>query len=211
MSPVIPTIFAKNKRQFEQRFNKLIDISNELQIDIMDGTFVKSKSLLISEIPFLKKYDVSFEAHLMVENPIIYLQSLKKRGFEKIIFHCESTSVISEVLHECLMLSLKPILAINPETPLKEIAPLLPKLKQVLVMGVVPGRENQEIVPATYDKIKALRKLKRSLIIQVDGGVNEKTIKKLAKAGANIVNSGSYICNSEDPAEALKKLNSLFK
>src|SRR6267378_2103541 len=84
---IIPTVFCKNKKDFKERFSKLIKISKEIQIDFMDGRFVKSKFIDFSAIPNLKRYNNNFEAHLMVQNPIKYILKLKKKGFKKIIFH----------------------------------------------------------------------------------------------------------------------------
>jgi len=87
---IIPTIFSKNKKQFNERFNKLIKISKNIQIDFMDGKFVKAKSVQLSQIPNLKKYKNNFEAHLMVKNPESWITKLKQKGFKKIIFHYSS-------------------------------------------------------------------------------------------------------------------------
>lgn len=213
MNPVIPTIFSKSKPEFSRRFRSLVKISKNLQIDFMDGKFVRSKSVQISQIPNLKKYNINFEAHLMVSDPKNYVQKLKQKGFKKVIFHFSSLSNTEEI--NALLKLLKknkfaPFIAINPEIEVESIIPFLFEARGILFMGVHPGEEQQKFIRSTYKKIKLLRKINKNIEIQVDGGVNEKTIKKLAKLGVNYVNSGSSISEAENPREQLKKLNVLF-
>ena len=118
---IIPTIFAHNKKEFSQRFQKLLPISKNLQIDFMDGKFVKSKSISLSNIPNLKKYKKNFEAHLMVKNPDNYLKKLKKKGFNKIIFHYISTNDSEKTIKKIKQLKLSAWLAINPQVSIKKI------------------------------------------------------------------------------------------
>jgi len=211
MNHIIPTIFAHNKKEFLSRFKKLLPISKKLQIDFMDGKFVKAKSLSLSKILNLKKYKKDFEAHLMVLDPQKNLTKLKSLGFSKIIFHFESTKKETpKIAQKIKSLRLKPWIAINPRTPVEKVLPFLKELSGVLFMGVVPGKENQTFISTVLKKIKTLKKLSPRTKIQVDGGANPKTIKKLAKLGVNFVNSGSYISDSENPKKTVKELNSLF-
>ncbi len=211
MPSIIPTVFATSKAQFKDRFNKLIKVSNVLQIDFMDGGFVESKSLPISQIPNLKKYKNSFEAHLMIYHPEKYIKTLKKKGFKKIIFHYESVKKenIENIIRLIKKADLKAFLAINPETKVSSIIKYLPKVDGILFLGVHPGKEHQSFIPEVYKKIKQLRKIS-NIKIQVDGGVNENSVKKLAKLGAHYVNSGSFISDSPHPKEAFNKLKTLF-
>ena len=210
MNPIIPTIFAQNKKEFQERFNKLIHISKNLQIDFMDRKFVPSNSISISQIPNLKKYKNNFEAHLMVKSPESWIKSLKQKGFRKIIIHYESVNP-----QKALGLSKKnkliTFIAINPETPIKRILPFLRNVDGILFMGVHPGKEHQKFISSVYKKIKQLKKINKKILIQVDGGVNEKNISRLAKAGVNYVNSGSLISDSKNPKETYRVLSKIFK
>src|SRR3989338_6887684 len=95
---IIPTIFALNEEDFQHRFDKLIKISKELQIDFMDGKFVKSKSINFSIIPNLRKFKKHrFEAHLMTLHPEKYISILKKKGFKKIIFHFDTDDNVKTI------------------------------------------------------------------------------------------------------------------
>ena len=208
---LIPTIFAHNKKEFNERLKKVIPIATNLQIDFMDGKFVKGKSTSIKETPNLKFYKNNFEAHLMVSRPEKYLIKLKQKGFKKIIFHVESNSQIEKIIKKIKSLKMVPYLALNPETPTEKTFPFLSKIKGVLFMGVHPGKEHQKFIPAILKKIRALRKKDKKIEIQVDGGVTIEIAKKLAKEEVNCINSGSFISDSENPKEIFNKLNSLIR
>ena len=207
---IIPTIFAHNKKEFSQRFKKILPIAKNIQIDFMDGKFVNSKSVSLEQIPNLKKYKNNFEAHLMVKNPEDYIKKLKQKDFKKIIFHIEATKNPKEVIQLIKNQKLSPYLAINPETNIERILPYISEIKGVLFMGVHPGKEHQHFIAKVYKKISQLRKSNKKITIQVDGGINEKTIKKLALLGVSRINSGSFVADSENPKETLNKLNSIF-
>lgn len=208
---IIPTIFAHNKKEFISRFKKIIPVAKNIQIDFMDGKFVKSKSVSLKEIPDLKKYKNNFEAHLMCFNPEKYIQALKKKGFKKIIFHYESTNSQEKIIAAIKKKKIQVYIAVNPETPVEKIFPYLEITSGILFMGVHPGKEHQNFISAVYKKIFQLRKINKKIKIQIDGGVNTKTASRLAKLGVNNINSGSFISESKKPREEFKKLNLAFK
>jgi len=209
---IIPTIFSKNKTEFKERFQKVKDLSKKLQIDFMDGNFVKGKSILPSALPDLKKYSNVFEAHLMVKDPELWFERIKDKGFKKIIFHYESFSDKNKIIEFKQKIEKKkmiPVLAVNPETGISKIRELLPMFKYVQLMGIKPGKEGQKLLPTTYHKIRKISKEFPRTYIQIDGGVNKETSKKLFHAGADILNSGSYICKSKNPQKAIENLKRL--
>jgi len=206
---IIPTIFSTSKKEFEQRFEKLVTISKKIQVDIMDGKFVKTKSFQPKDLPDFRKYKNSFEAHLMVKDPVKLFVTLKKKGFKKIVFHYEalkSDEKVEETINILQYMNMDPVLAINPETKIEKIIPFLKKIKTIQIMGIKPGKEGQTLLSQTYKRITNLKKIKPSLKIQIDGGVNETTAKKLVKSGANILTTGSFVMKSEDPKKAIKIL-----
>lgn len=206
MKLIIPTIFANNKKQFQERFKKVTPLTRNIQIDIMDGKFVPSKSIQLSQIPDLKNYKNNFEAHLMTKNPERYFAPLKKKGFKKIIFHIETTNQPEKLIGKIKTLGLRPMIAINPNTSLNKI----PKKVPVLFMGVNPGKEHQTFQKKVFKKIEEFREKNKRTAIQVDGGVNEKTAKKLAKF-VDSINTGSFVSDSKNPKESLKKLKGAFR
>jgi ribulose-phosphate 3-epimerase len=203
MNTIIPTIFSKNKKEFDERYKKLIKITKNIQVDFMDGKFVKAKSVQLKDIPKLPR-NYNFEAHLMCKNPESYVEKLKKKGFRKVIFHFNSGDNVKTIalIKESGM---KAFLAVNPEDKVKDFCYILGLLDGVLVMGVHPGEEHQKFIPQTLNKIREIKKL-TDKPIQVDGGVNLETIKKLKKSGATIFNSGSFVSEAENPKKALIEL-----
>jgi len=211
MTPIIPTILTKNKKQFEERFQKLTKFAKVIQIDFMDGKLVPEKSTPLSQIPNLKKTKVKFEAHLMIDHPLRQIKKLKQKGFKKILFHIESKDNPEKTIQEIKKHHLEPWITINPPTPLNKLTPHLKKVKGVMFMGIKPGKEHQTFMPIVYKKISQLKKLSPQTKTQVDGGANKQVIKKLAKLGIDYINSGSYISSSKNPKQTFKELNMLYK
>lgn len=212
---IIPTVFAHNKKEFGERFNRLVRVSEVLQIDFMDGKLVPAKSVALKDVPDLNKYEGDFEAHLMVREPLKWARECKKKGFKRAIFHIESVKSTKEaesVIVKIDDLGLGVYVAINPETPLERIYPMVEKgeVDGVLIMGVHPGKEGQELADNTADRVREIKRLNNRLVVQVDGGINDKTIGEIASAGVNFVNCGSYIGNAKDPKKAIEKLTKLF-
>jgi len=212
MNRVIPTVFAYSKKDFDERFLKLIKLSKDLQIDIMDGKFVKEKSIPIKEIPDLRKYKNNFEAHLMIENPSEYIKELKKKGFKKIIFHYEAirSDEIEKITKKIKKFKMKAFMAVNPETPVSNALPFIHKLDGILFLGVHPGKEHQNFIEGVYSKIEELRGFSKGIKIQVDGGVNFEVAEKLKKICVDLINSGSFVSDAKDPKEIIKRLNRIL-
>jgi ribulose-phosphate 3-epimerase len=210
---IIPTIFVKRGTSIIERFGKVVPIAKRIQIDIMDGVFVKSKSIVIEDIPDLLGYKKEFEAHLMTKNPENYIVKLKEKGFRRVIYHYESVASELDVKYVAAVIrrnKMIPVLAINPETHVDVCFSLLKTIGHFLLMGVHPGEEKQTFIPGILDKVKELRHKSKSCIIQVDGGVTPTIAKKLAKVGCSFVNSGSYISDAKNPAKAIQKLQEAF-
>jgi len=203
-SQIIPTVFSHNKKEFNERFSKLIKVSKNLQIDFMDGRFVRAKSIKFSQIPSLRGKG-NFEAHLMVKNPEKYIKSLKSRGFKKVIFHLNSGDNLKTIA-EIRKSGMKAFLALNPEDKINESCYLFQLVDGILFMGHIPGKEHLGLSPLIIPKIKETRKINKNIDIQIDGAVNLKTIGKLKKAGANIFNIGSFVAESDNPKKALDSL-----
>lgn len=207
---IIPSVIAKSQEELEERINKVKSFVDCIQLDIMDGVFVPNESL---NFDFkLPKTDCELEAHLMVDNPDNWVQ----RNWQKVdtvIIPIESCKKPKEFIKffkgpsTPLGVNKKKIgFALNPETPLEAVEDYLDKINQVLIMTVNPGFYGAKFTPETLEKVRQLRKLKPNLDIEVDGGINAETIKMAFGAGASLLVSGSYIFNSENPKEAIKKL-----
>jgi ribulose-phosphate 3-epimerase len=208
---VIPTVFVEKKENFEERFNLVLPLAEKIQIDIMDGIFVKKRSIPLNEIPSLKDIKKEFEAHLMVKFPKNYIEELSKKGFKKVIFHYETQPSDLDVRYLIAMIKrfkMEPMVAINPETPAENLY-YLDTTNKVLLLGVNPGKENQKFIIETFEKIVKLKE--RGFFVQVDGGVNPEIAEKLSALGCDEINSGSYVSSSKNPNLAFKELELAFK
>ncbi len=209
---IIPTVFAKNKKEFKKRFKKVTGIAKDIQIDFMDGKFVNSKSIRIKDIPKLNNYNNDFEAHLMTKNPEKYVLELKKKGFKKVFFHYEAyddSEKVKFLAHYIKVHGLTPGVVFNSNTDFEKTKEIMHFVNYIIFMGHTPGVEHKPFNENVIRKIRKLRRLSRKINIQVDGGVNDKTIGKLDNLGVDIVNVGSFISDAENPRKALKKLSKL--
>ena len=214
MRKVTPTIFARSKKQFKNRLKKLLELNRDLQIDFMDGRFVKNKGISVKDVSDLTKYNIRFEAHLMTLNPSLYIKDLKNKGFKRVIFHYEAINDEDKTLGLIFYIhthGMKALVALNPETDINKIKDILYYADGVLLMGVRPGKENQKFISKVYNKIRKLRKINRKIIIQIDGGVNLKTAEKLRKLKVNAINTGSFVSEAKDSKKALRELERVFK
>jgi ribulose-phosphate 3-epimerase len=213
MKRIIPTVFATNKKDFDIRLSRLLKVSGNIQIDVMDGRFVKVKSISLKEISGLKKHKKKFEAHLMVEEPEKMLDELKNKGFKKIIFHFESFDDIEKARRLVFLIKdkkMEPWIAFNPNTKFGNIINVIENihaLKGILLMGHSPGLEHLQLDQNVVRRVENIRKLNKKIKIQIDGGINAENIRKLAKLGVNYFNVGSFVAESKNPEEALKELH----
>ena len=168
-----------------------------LHIDVMDGEFVPNLQFGTDMIKQIRKMSkIPLDIHLMINNPEDKLDWFGIREGEYVAIHYESTKHVQRALAEIRKLGAKPMLAINPATPLCVLDDVLDDLDAVLVMTVNPGFAGQKIVPATVDKVKRLRKMLdergySNIEIEVDGNVSFENARLLSDAGANIFVAGT--------------------
>jgi ribulose-phosphate 3-epimerase len=153
-----------------------------IHVDIMDGKFVPKKTMPFREMKHIHQYTSKrLDVHLMVENPSKYIPLYAELNSEYITFHVETNENIVDNLNLIKNYSIKCGLAINPDTPVKELVPYLPYLDLILVMSVFPGEGGQEFILDTEKKLKEVKDLLKSysldIPINVDGGVNDETKK----------------------------------
>ena len=180
-----------------------------IHVDIMDGKFVKNKTMPFREMRHIYEYTSKrLDVHLMVSEPSKYIPLYAELNTEYITFHIEVLEDIVEDLELIKSYSIKCGLAICPDTKVSELIPYLPYLDYILVMSVVPGEGGQKFIEGTDDKIKEVRRLLDSYninaVINVDGGINESTRKSCDDC--DIVTAGSYIINSDDFQEKISSL-----
>lgn len=208
---ISPSILASDYANLESELKK-IETSDYIHVDVMDGHFVPNISIGAPVVEAIKKVcTVPFDVHLMISNPIDYVEDFAKAGADIICFHAESNSDTGETIEKILALGKKAAVAVKPATDIDVVLPFLDKLSMVLVMTVEPGFGGQSFMESTMPKIEKLRAMNKEIDIEVDGGVNADTIKIAAKAGANVFVAGSAVFKSEDAAKTIQLLKNNAK
>lgn len=185
-----------------------------LHLDVMDGRFVPNITFGAPIIKSIRnKTQLVFDVHLMIDEPLKYIEDFAKAGADIITFHTESSSPAAETVEKIIDCGCKAGISVKPNTPVEQVFPLLDRLSMVLIMTVEPGFGGQSFMPETMDKIKALRRETErrgiDIDIQVDGGINEKTVETAAAAGANVFVAGSAVFGAADAAAAISRLREL--
>lgn len=203
---ISPSILASDYANLQSELDR-ISTSDMIHIDVMDGHFVPNISIGAPVVAACKKVcNVPFDVHLMISNPLDYVEDFAKAGADIICFHTECDSDTEQTIDKILSLGKKAALAIKPATPIDEVVKYLDKISMVLVMTVEPGFGGQSFMESTMPKIEAIRKINPDIDIEVDGGINADTVKIAAKAGANVFVAGSAVFKSENPAETIALL-----
>ena len=180
-----------------------------IHVDVMDGHFVPNISIGVPVVKSLGKVArVPLDVHLMIKNPEKYIEPFAKAGANIITFHYEATQdKTDEVIELIRSFGCKVGISIKPKTNQDVLIPYLDKIDMVLVMTVEPGFGGQEFMGYCAQKIPYIRaKAPESLIVQVDGGINEQTAKICKGLGANSLVAGSYIYGSDDIKSAIESL-----
>ena len=169
-----------------------------LHIDVMDGYFVPSISMGMPVIKTIRKVsDIVFDVHLMVIDPIRYIDEFAECGADIITVHYEACKDVVATIDAIHKAGCKAGLSIKPDTDVEVLFPFLSKVDMVLVMTVEPGFGGQKFLDFTYDKIKAVRReinrLGVSVDVEIDGGVTRENIKSILEAGANVIVAGSAV------------------
>lgn len=173
-----------------------------VHIDVMDGQFVPSISIGLPVIKTIRKCtERIFDVHLMIEEPIRYIDEFAAAGADIITVHAESCRHLDRTIDAIKEKGIIAGVALNPATPLSAIEYVLPKVDMVLVMTVNPGFGGQKLIPYTVDKVRDLRELARKtgnkIDIEVDGGINLNNVQEVMDAGANIIVAGSAVFNGD--------------
>lgn len=183
-----------------------------LHIDVMDGEFVPSISFGMPVIASIRKNSkLVFDVHLMIEEPIRYLEAFKDAGADIITVHAEACTHLHRTVSRIKELGLKAGVSLNPATPLNALEYVLKDLDMVLIMTVNPGFGGQSLLPVTLQKVKDLKKMIQNaeamIDIEVDGGITIGNVEEALNAGANVIVSGTSVFkgNIKDNVEGFKK------
>ena len=183
-----------------------------LHIDVMDGMFVPSISFGMPVIRSIRKStDLFFDVHLMIEEPLRYVEEFADCGADMITFHLEAAEGhVEETIDRIHALGCKAGLSVKPATPVSAVEPYVEKLDMILIMTVEPGFGGQKYIESSTEKIRQMRQIVRGhgleTDIQVDGGINNLTSKICTSLGADSLVAGNYIYKSSDYKKAISSL-----
>jgi ribulose-phosphate 3-epimerase len=209
---IAPSILAANFNNLAEDI-EMINKSDAgwIHFDVMDGVFVPNISFGIPVIKHVSKIaQKPLDVHLMIVNPDNYIIPFIEAGASLITVHYEACPHLHRTIHFIKQHGAMASVCLNPHTPVSLLEDIIGDLDMVLLMSVNPGFGGQEFISGTYKKVIQLRKMIESknseCLIEVDGGINFDTGKKLFEAGANVLVAGSFIFGSENPGEIITRL-----
>lgn len=211
-----PSILAADFKVLGQEMKKTEENGAAyIHFDVMDGMFVPSISFGMPVLASINDATEQFmDAHLMVQEPIRYVEAFQKAGADYVTVHleaCEDVKTTLDKIHACGM---KAGLAVNPETDVKELVPYLEDVEMILIMSVHPGFGGQKFIPESLDKIREVRAMLNEknleIDIQVDGGIYVENVRAVLDAGANVIVAGSAVFRG-DAGENTAKFMEILK
>ena len=185
-----------------------------LHLDVMDGVFVPNISFGFPVLEAVaKKCQKPLDVHYMIVHPEQYIKQTAKLGAMMMNVHVEACTHLHRTVQEIHAAGMKAGVTLNPSTPVSVLEDIICDVDMVLLMSVNPGFGGQAFIENTIQKVGRLRKLidesGSKALIEIDGGVQEKTAPRLVKAGADVLVSGSYVFKSATPAETIRQLRAL--
>lgn len=207
MIQIIPAVLAKTPEDYQKDIAKLKAAASFqegwVHIDFADNEFVPNQTIGL-EVVVQYPINLNKEAHLMVEHPLDWIEKLQKVGFKRVIFHFESKDDLPVVIEAAKKAGMEVGIAINPETPIETLVPYKDKIDQVLVMGIIPGFQGQPFIPATIERIKALKLKDWRIKISIDGAVSDLNARELVEAGVDQLTIGSFLLKGDADASIEK-------
>ena len=212
MRLLAPSILSADFLHLEKDIRLVNDHADIIHFDVMDGTIVPNMSFGFPVLDAVARIaEKPMDAHLMIINPDKYFERCAKAGVSMLSFHLEAARKArkspARLLDKVRSLGMKAGLAINPDIPVEDVFPYLDHADYILVMSVFAGFGGQKLVPATYDRVKAVKAeiVRRGLdcLVQIDGGADESNAASLFDAGVDIVVAGSAVFKSPDPVATI--------
>ncbi|MCG6189903.1 ribulose-phosphate 3-epimerase [Maribellus maritimus] len=212
---IAPSILSANFNRLGEAIQTINQSEADfIHFDVMDGVFVPNISFGIPVIKDVNKIAKKpLDVHLMIVNPDKFIVPFAKAGASYLTVHYEACPHLHRTVQSIKEQNVKASVCLNPHTPVSLLEDIIAELDMVLLMSVNPGFGGQKFIENTYKKVTQLKELTErfnpNCLIEVDGGVNYETGKKLFEAGANVLVAGSFVFNAEDSIETIRNLKLL--
>ena len=208
MIKIAPSLLSAD---FADLKNEVIDINNAdfIHLDVMDGQFVPNLSFGPTLIKSIRKHsDLVFDVHLMIKNPIKYVEAFCNAGADIVTFHVEADDDVKETILKIKECGKKCGIVLSPDTDAEAVLPYLDMVDMILLMSVYPGFGGQKYIPRITDKIKKVREYSgdRNIDLEIDGGITAENVKEAIDAGANVIVAGTSVFGKEDRKKAIEEL-----